>query len=152
MVRGGLRYAVAEDVLVSGNVRVSAAAPDTRVSGDFRASYALPRGGLSARLSQDFTADEDGDEVRVTTAGIGLSREINSLSSLRFDVAYGLQVNQDVDSADINRADFTATYSRALTEVVFADIGYRFRWRDDDDSATSNAVFVSLGRSFETGF
>jgi hypothetical protein len=143
---------VAEDVRVSGDVQVSAAAPDTRVRGDLRASYALPRGGLTARLAQDFTADEDGEEVQITTAGIGLTREITTLSSVTFDVAYGLQVNQDTDAPDINRADFTASYSRAITEVVFANVGYRFRWRDEDDSATSNAVFVSLGRTFETGF
>jgi hypothetical protein len=89
----------------------------------------------------------------VVTAGLGLSHAINSISSLNFGASYGLQVNQDDPAApDINRADFSAVYSRNITATVFANLGYQFRWRDEDDSATSNAVFVTLGRSFETRF
>ena len=152
LVRAGINYAVADDFALQGDVRVSAAAEDTRVSGDLRANYTLPVGSLTARLSQDFTAASDGEEVRITRAGIGFSRELNVYSSVSFDVTYALQENQDVDTPDITRTDFTATYSRALSEVVFANIGYRFRYRDEVESAQSNAVFFSVGRSFVTRF
>jgi hypothetical protein len=90
--------------------------------------------------------------VRITRAGLGFNRELDPYSSVSFDITYGLQENQDVDAPDIARTDFTATYSRALTEVVFANVGYRFRHRDEEESAHSNAVFFSVGRSFETLF
>jgi hypothetical protein len=153
VIRGAISYAAADELSLSADARVSTAAPDTRLSGALRASYILPRGALSARLSQGYTGDSDGQEVRVTTAGLGLSHTINSISSLSFNASYGLQVNQDDPEApDINRANFSAVYSRNITELVFANLGYRFRWRDEDESATSNAVFVTLGRSFETRF
>ena len=45
----------------------------------------------------------------------------------------------------------TATYSYDITEVVSADIGYRFRSREQDpEDAQSNAVFFQIGRTFET--
>ena len=118
VVRGAITYAVADELSLSANARVTTAAPDTRLSGALRASYTLPRGTLTARLSQGYTGDSDGQEVRVTTAGLGLSHAINSVSSLNFDASYGLQVNQDDPAApDINRADFSAVYSRNITEA-----------------------------------
>ena len=50
-----------------------------------------------------------------------------------------------------DRVTATATYSYDLTEVVSADIGYRFRSRREDPTdAQSNAVFFQIGRTFET--
>ena len=153
VVRGSISYAAADDLSLTANARVTTAAPETRLSGGLQASYTLPRGTLSARLSQGYTGDSDGQEVRVTTAGLGLSHTINSISSLNFNASYGLQVNQDDPATpDINRADFEAVYSRSITDAVFANLGYQFRWRDEDASATSNAVFFRLARSFETHF
>lgn len=152
-VRGGIDYSVADDLSLSADARVTTAAPSTRLSGGVRASYALPRGSLSARLTQDYAGDSGGDEVRVTTAGIGLTHTINTISSLGFNFAYGLQANQDdPEEPDINRADFSAIYSRSLTEAVFANVGYKYRWRDQDESASSNAIFFTVGRAFETSF
>ena len=52
---------------------------------------------------------------------------------------------------DINRLTATATYSYDLTEAVSADIGYRFRSRQQDPTdAQSNAIFFQIGRTFET--
>jgi hypothetical protein len=152
-LRGGLNYTAADDLIIIADARLTTAAPSTRLSGSLRANYTLPRGSLTASLAQRYTDDTEGEEVRITTAGIGLTHTINSLSSLGFNFAYGLQMNEDDPEADdISRTDFSATYSRNLTAVVFANIGYRFRWRDQEDSATSNAVFFTLGRSFETRF
>jgi len=153
VVRGGLNYDVADDLLLTVNARVTTAAPSTRLSGGVLARYLLPRGALTARLAQNYTGDTDGDEVRITTAGLGLTHTINNLSSVGFNVAYGLQVNEDNSNVeDLNRADFSATYSRSLTSLVYANLGYRFRWRDQEESASGNAVFFTIGRSFETGF
>ena len=153
VIRGGVRYDVADDLLLSANARVTTAAPSTRLSGGVLARYLLPRGALTARVAQNYTGDSGGDEVRITTAGLGLTHTINNLSSVGFNVAYGLQVNEDDPNVeDLNRADFSAIYSRSLTSLVYANLGYKFRWRDQTESASSNAVFFTIGRSFETGF
>ena len=45
----------------------------------------------------------------------------------------------------------TASYSHDLTDSVSADIGYRFRHREEDpQDATSHAVFLEIGKTFET--
>jgi hypothetical protein len=153
VVRAGLNYQVADDISIIGNVRISDATPDdTRTSGDLRATYALPRGSLSARLSQDYTFSSDGDDSRITRAGLGFTREIDSLSRVSFDASYGLQVDQDADRPDITRVDFSAVYTRDILGDVFANVGYRFRYRDEDGTANSNAVFFTIGRSFATRF
>ena len=49
------------------------------------------------------------------------------------------------------RFDATATFSYDITEQLSADIGYRFRYREEEpDTADSHAVFFVIGRSFET--
>ncbi|MGH9270615.1 MAG: hypothetical protein ACRDZ2_05015, partial [Ilumatobacteraceae bacterium] len=150
VLTGGLRY-LFEAASVNAELRLSDAAPETRLSGFVRASYDLPRGELSGRVFQNYGGGNGGQEIRVTGAGIGLVHEINTVSQLAFDVTLARQEELDTDDPDTDRLNFTATYSRALTEVVSANVGYRFRSRDEDpESADSNAVFVELGRSFVT--
>jgi len=91
----------------------------------------------------------------VTGASIGVVRDLNTVSRLSFDFAVAHQ--EDVDEVsdtsreDIDRLTATATYSYDITEVVSADIGYRFRSRKQDpEDAQSNAVFFQIGRTFET--
>lgn len=150
-LRTGLDYQIVDELSVQANFRVSTAAPDTRVSGDLRATYALPLTSVNARVLQQYAGDADGNEIRVTQAGIGLTRELDAFSSLTLDFAVARQSNEDVAaSSDITRTDLTAVYSRSLTPLLAASLGYRLRMRDEDGSATSNAVFVSIGRSFTT--
>jgi hypothetical protein len=148
----GLRYLVDDRVSVTASGRFTAAAPETRFGGDLRATYLLPDSTLTGRVSQDFTTSGAGDEIRITRVGIGFTRTLDALTNASFDVSYALQVNQDADVADITRTDFTAAVNRTIAPDVFATAGYRLRYRDEDGSATSNAVFFSIGRTFETPF
>ena len=149
VLRGGLRY-LFEEATVNAELRLTNAAPDTRLSGFVRASYPLPRGELNGRIFQRYGGGDTGEEIRVTGAAVGLVREINTVSELAFDVYVARQEDLDTDDPDTDRLNFTATYSYALTEVVSANVGYRFRKRDEgaDDNADSNAVFFEIGRSF----
>ena len=149
--RATVNYAF-EDFTIVGTGRITAAAPETRGSGDLRVIYPLPNGRINARVFQRYTGDSDGDEVRVTGAGFGLLHDINSVSSLSVDFAVARQENQDDPAqADIDRFDATAVYTYEFTEVVSADVGYRFRSRKQDPAdAQSNAVFFQIGRTFET--
>jgi hypothetical protein len=150
VLTAGMRY-LFEEVTLNADARLTNAAPQTRLSGTVRAVYPLPNGALSGRVFQRYGGGDTGEEIRVTGAGIGLTHEINQVSSLEFDVNLAKQQNFDSDEADIDRLNFVATYSYALTELVTANVGYRFRSRDQDpESATSNAVFVEIGRLFET--
>lgn len=150
VLNGRLQY-LFEEITVTANARLTNAAPETRLSGDVRASYPLPNGAVNGRVFQRYGGGGEGDEIRVTGAVIGLTREINTVSQFDFDVAAARQENLDTAERDTDRLDFTATYSYALTEAVSANVGYRFRARDrDPESATSNAVFVEIGRTFET--
>ena len=150
--RASVNYAF-EDITLVGSLRVSDAAPDTRISGDLRAVYPLPRGRINGRVFQSYTGSTDGDEVRVTGANLNLVRDLTSISSVAFGLRMALQENQDDPTdPDVHRLDATATYTYDFSEVLSADIGYRFRYRDEDDTARSHAVFIEIGRSFETGF
>ena len=93
------------------------------------------------------------DELRVTGAGVGLTRELNSFSSVGLDFAYAHQTNlDDPDDPDIDRTELTASYSRNLTELVTAELGYTYRTRvEDPEDADSHRFFFVLGRTFETG-
>jgi opacity protein-like surface antigen len=154
--RANFRY-VTPDLVLSGNARYTTAAPDPEFSGALRASYLLPRGRINGRLFQTYTASDTGNQqTRVTGIVVGLVRDINAVSSLGLDFAWAVQ--EDVEDVadlpgepDIHRTNVTATYSYALTEQVSADVGYRFRQREEDpDNAVSHAVFIELGRSFAT--
>lgn len=150
--RALVRYTT-ENLTLNFNGRVSSAAPTTRFNGALGAVWRLPRGNVNARLFQRYTGNSSDQEVRVTGVGIGFVRDINTVSRVGLDFAWGLQVDQDdPDEPDINRTDITATYSYDLTETVSAEVGYRFRNREEaPENATSNAVFLVIGKAFETG-
>ena len=143
-------------LVFSGAGEWSSAAPTTRLSGSLRAVYTLPRGRVIGRVFQNYTGTSSGsDEARVTGVGIGLVRELTTVSSIGLDFRYATQVDVDdgpgaVDP-DINRTDFTATYSHAITETVDADIGYSYRTRSEEPTdASSNAVFFQIGKTLST--
>jgi hypothetical protein len=150
--RALVRYTT-ENLTLNFNGRVTTAAPTTRFNGALGAVYRLPRGNLNARVFQRYIGNSSDQEVSVTGVGLGLIRNINNVSRIGLDFAYGLQVNQDdPNDPDIHRTDFTARYIHDVTETVGVEVGYRFRNRiEDPQDATSNAVFLVIGKSFETG-
>jgi hypothetical protein len=151
-VRALVRYTTEEFVL-NFNGRLSSAAPSTRFNGGLRVVYPLPRGNLNARVFQRYTGNSSDNEVRVTGVGLGLVRDVNAVSRIGLDFAYGLQVDQDnPDDPDIHRTDLTASYTYDVTETVGVQVGYRFRNRiEDPEDANSNAVYLVVGKTFETG-
>jgi hypothetical protein len=149
--RAGLTYDFEEFVVV-GNARVTTAAPSTRLSGDLRVDYPLPRGGLNARIFQNYTGDTSANEVLVTGAGFGVSRLLTTVARFGLDFSVARQQNQDDPAEpDIDRFDASATFSYDMTEALTANVGYRFRYYNQDpETADSHAVFVSIGRTFVT--
>ena len=152
VVRGDFRY-VQEDFTLIGEARWTSAAPQDRLSGVVRGFYNLPRGRITGRVFQRYGGGQGGSDSRVTGAGIGLTHEITTVSSLAFDASYATQVDEDdPDEPDIDRTELTASYIHSLTETVSAQIGYGFQHRvEDPEDATSNSVFLIIGKTFETG-
>jgi hypothetical protein len=151
-LRGDFRYLTPAFIL-QGEGRLTTAAPETRLSGVVRASYTLPRGRVVGRIFQRYGGDQSGSDSRVTGAGIGLVRELNTVSRLEFDAAYAQQVDEDdPDEPEIDRTTLTASYIYDLTETVSAELGYGLIHRvEDPNEATSNRFFVVIGKTFETG-
>ena len=152
VIRGDLRY-VQEDFTLIGEARWTSAAPEDRLSGVVRGFYNLPRGQISGRVFQRYGGGQGGSDSRVTGAGIGLTHEITTVSSLAFDASYATQADEDNPAEpDIDRTELTASYIHSLTETVSAQIGYGFQHRvEDPEDATSNRVFLIIGKTFETG-
>jgi hypothetical protein len=154
-IRGDFRYTT-DDFVLRGNARYTTAAPDPQLTANLNGTYRLPRGQLVGRIFQNYTATSSGgNQARVTGASLGIVRDLTTLSRLRLDFGVATQVDVDelagTDQPDINRVNVTATYSYDITEVVSADIGYRFRSRQEDpEDAQSNAFFIQIGLSFET--
>ena len=122
-----------------------------------RAIYPLPRGQLTGRIFQNYTGtDTGGQEAQVSGVSVGLRHEINEVSSFALNFGYAIQVDVDDTTGqpsdpDIHRTNVTAIYSHDLTGTVSADIGYRYRHREEDpQSADSHAVFVEIGKAFTT--
>ena len=149
--RFGVNYDL-DDFQIFSEGRITTAAPKTRFQGYLSVVYPLPRATVNLRAFQTYFGDSSGDESRFTGAGIGLTRELTPVSSLGLDFQVAQQSNQDNPAAaEVERFDASVTYSYALTEVMSADLGYRYsQRREDPEDATGNAVFVQIGRTFET--
>ena len=151
VVRGDIRY-IQENLALIGDARWTSAAPDDRLSGMLRGFYTLPRGQVTGRIFQRYGGGQGGSDSRVNGAGIGFTHELTTVSSVAFDAAYATQVDEEGNDPDIDRTDLTASYIHAVTATVSAQIGYGFQNRvEDPDNATSNRLFVVIGKTFETG-
>jgi len=157
LVRGAFSYTVPDNITFLGDLRYTTAAPDPQLSGSLRAVYVLPRGQVSGRVFQSYTGtDSGGQEARVTGVVVGVQRDINAVSSVGLDLAYAIQVDVDdinglPPDPDIHRTNITARYSHDLTDSISADIGYRYRSREESpQDAQSHAVFFEIGKTFET--
>ena len=154
VVRGAVDYAVADDLALSANARVTTAAPETRLSGALRASYS------SAARHADSPAESGLHRRQRRTGGsrhhhrnrpqspdqLGLEPELRRL------LRPAGEPGRPRGARHQPRRLLGGLLAQPHGELIFANLGYQFRWRDEDDSATSNAVFVTLGRSFETRF
>ncbi len=149
VARAALRYQF-EEVTLNAQARYSRATDGAPFTGNLRATYPLPNGQLTGRIFQNKTGSSTGNQVRVTGAGIGVLHEINTISSLQLDATAARQVDETAPfQPDTTRVSVAAVYTRDITQTVSASLGYRFRTYDQEpEEATSNAVFVQLGKTF----
>ena len=132
---------------LSANVGLSRSpAGDWGTIGRVNYGETLPRGSWRVSLLQGFSIDEANEETRRTLATASFTHIINQSSRINLGAAYSATPDRD-------NARFTATYSRDVTRDWSMNLGYRYDNRSrDDGQADSHAVFLSIGRSFNTAF
>jgi hypothetical protein len=98
---------------------------------------------------QSEATDRDRDVIYRYGLTGSYTRELTPLSGAT--LGFGL-ARQDETDDEIDRLNLSAVYFRNLTQDVQANLGYQYRWRNDNDGTLdSQRVFVSVGRSFATG-
>lgn len=141
--------------LPSGELSVSLGATrspngNTDPVGSLAYVHQLPTGRITSSFERRFRTNNDGEDTRTTRAALGYLQEINSLSSLAFDLDY-IQV-RDAGSGTVDKIDtasFRATYRYELTQDWNLAGGYEYRIRDETaGTARSNEVFLTLDRRF----
>ncbi len=108
----------------------------------------LPTGSIRLGLQRNVTVNADDEERIATTLDLGYIYEINALSSIRFNAAYGM--TEQSSGADTRRTDITLGYAYALTKDWNLNTGVAYRVRDEDvlGKSDSASIYVTIGRSF----
>lgn len=122
----------------------------TGLIGDVNYTQELPSGSFRAQLSRSISTDDDEEQTR-TQATVGLSHELTPLSGLDLSLDY-IDIANEGNDPDRERGRVTAAYNYDLTSNWELSGGYthtRSR-RDGQDTATENAVFLTMQRQFQT--
>lgn len=127
-----------------------AAAGGTDMTGALAWKQDLPRGGLTARLSRAVTSDTDNDETLLTALSLGWNHALTPRMGLNMEASWA-KVEETSSGLVTDTASLNASVSYGLTEDWAMTFGASHRLKDEDGvgKATSNAVFLSLGRTFE---
>ena len=110
----------------------------------------LPDGAFGASLQRAVTTNTIDDENTVTALSVDYNKQINELSTLVFDVNLArVQSVSEADDDSRTEAAVTASVARELTRDWGMQVGYRGRLNESEgDTSFSNAVFLTIGRSF----
>jgi hypothetical protein len=122
-----------------------------QITGGLTYSHKLPTGAFTASLSRNVSVNSDTNVQKTTYATLGLSRELNAVSSVAFNLDYAAV--SDAGGGGITgseRGTFSATYRRALTEDWNLSAGYQRRYLAEagTGAAWDNAVFLTVNREF----
>jgi len=120
---------------------------DAGLTGSLAWRQALPDGAISASLDRSLASTDTG-EAETTRLALNWNRQITDLSGVTLGLNYATV--SETGEADVARAGVTASYNRALTEDWGMNLGLAWRMRDEDGAgrATSEEVFLSIGREF----
>ncbi|MEM6487476.1 MAG: hypothetical protein AAF677_04275 [Pseudomonadota bacterium] len=121
-------------------------------TGSFGVLYREGETAFNLSLAQSVRPDADGDISNVTSLSAGFTTPLTSTQSV--SVTGGLSRSSTVSSGDGSETDLVAeigpTYSLRLTDDWSASLGYRLRFGNDDNgSAVSNGVFLSVSRPLQ---
>ena len=106
---------------------------------------------FTASLRRRVGTSNQNVETRETVARLGYDYSINALSNLSFRANFAEQENAgNGPSNRRQRTDFSASYTRAITQDWNMTVGYLHRFENDTGpgDADGNSVFLTLGRQF----
>ncbi len=122
---------------------------DTELVADIAYVQELARGALRASLERRAGTSADGNDITATTASLGLLQEISRVSRVTLDLDFAQVASASEGDVDESQSELRLAYIRALTPDWSLATGYELTRRTEgSDDATSNAVFVTLGRGF----
>ena len=114
--------------------------------GDLFLRRELARGALTASLRRRAGTDADGEGVTSTTASLGVLRELSRASAVSLDLDHAVV---EEAGGDESQSELRLTWRRALTRDWSLSAGYELSRRGAGErDASSNALFLSLGREF----
>ena len=105
------------------------------------------RGTFSASLTQG-ASTSDGNSVLNTNLDLGLTQEINSVSS--WSAGIGFVSSDEQGSTYDSRSTATISYTRDLTAAW--DLNAGIEYSKDRGESASNTVFLNIERDFTFGF
>ncbi len=113
-------------------------------------SYQLASSRIGATIQRRVGTSTQSVETRQTVAFLTYDYLINPLSGLSFSLNFIDQENEGSGPANPRqRGTFNASYTRAITKDWAMNIGYQYEMDDQNGfKASSNAVFLTLGRRF----
>lgn len=113
-------------------------------------SYRLASSRIGATIQRRVGTSTQSVETRQTLAFLTYDYIINPVSALSFSVNYIDQENEGSGPKNPRqRGVFNASYSRAITRDWAVNMGYQYEYDDRNGfRATSNGLFVTLGRRF----
>lgn len=116
--------------------------------GEIDYALQLARGTLTASLERSARTTGEDEAILQTVARVAHRTQINTLSGLDFTLDYVSVDGLTDPDDDIARGILSASYNRAVTRDWALSVGVSHTLeRDAGVDASSNAVFVSLGRS-----
>lgn len=123
---------------------------DAQLVGSLRYAAPLPTGRIEVRFDRSVALDANNDDVASTRLGLLYSHDINDFSRLNLNADYSRSGGGGLGQAESRtRRSLRAAYARDLTENWTLETGYQYRDLDDEGSrATSNSVFLTIGRKF----
>ena len=124
---------------------------DPDLVGSLNYTRNMPTGVISVGLNRNVSTSSEDEERVTTTADLGYDHEINSISSIGFDLSFGLsEATGGVNNDDTRRTDVSASYNRRVTEDWSMSTGVEYRIRDEDlaGKSDSTSIFLTLNRDF----
>lgn len=113
-------------------------------------SYQLASSRIGATVQRRVGTSTQSIETRETLVFLTYDYFINPVSGLSFSIDYIDQEDEGTGQPNPRqRGTFSASYTRAVTKDWAVNVGYQYEMDDQNGfTATSNSVFLTLGRRF----
>lgn len=114
-----------------------------------------PSGDFTFGISRDQNTDSRNRDVYYSTVGVAYRNQINSVSDFDLSLNLSRLENKYFGALPVeDRATFRASYTRAVTQDWFLNVGYQHREYTSSrtPSANSDTVFLTMTRDVQFGF